>query len=45
MLMADCVSAYETLPIKKDKKLMDNILYSGVWSRFPTRPADEEETA
>ncbi|NLX83081.1 MAG: hypothetical protein GXZ04_04615 [Clostridiales bacterium] len=41
MLMADCVGAYEALPIIKDKKLMDNILYSGVWSRFPARRKEE----
>lgn len=44
MLMADCAQAYEALPLHKDKPLMDNILYSGVWSRFPRRQ-EEEETA
>lgn len=42
MLMADCAEAYEALPLYKDKGLMDNILYSGVWSRFPRRQAEEE---
>ncbi len=33
VLMADCVAAFSALPILRDKPLMENILYSGVWSR------------
>ena len=41
MLMADCAQAYEAFTLYKDKSLMDNILYSGVWTRFPRRQPEE----
>ena len=34
MMMAECSEAYEVLPIIKDKDILDNILYSGVWAKF-----------
>lgn len=34
MLMADCVKAFEALPILKDDKLIQNILCFGVWTQF-----------
>jgi hypothetical protein len=34
LLMADCTETYKQLPIERDRKLMDNILYSGVWTRY-----------
>jgi hypothetical protein len=34
LLMADCTRAYEALPLLQDRELMDNILYSGVWTRY-----------
>ena len=33
-LMADCVDAFQALPLLRDKGLMENILYSGVWTRY-----------
>jgi len=33
-LMADCVDAYQTLNLKQDKGIVENILFSGVWTRF-----------
>ena len=32
LAMGKCVSAYEKLPLVQDKGLLDNILYSGVWT-------------
>ncbi len=34
LAMARCTEQYERLPLVQDKKLMDNILYSGVWLRY-----------
>jgi hypothetical protein len=33
-LMADCVEAFQALPLLRDRELMENILYSGVWTRY-----------
>ena len=34
LAMARCTGYYEKLPLVQDKKLLDNILYSGVWTNF-----------
>jgi hypothetical protein len=34
LLMADCMEKYKKLPIEKDKSIIENILYSGVWTRY-----------
>ena len=34
LAMAGCTDAYERLPLVQDKKLLDNILYSGVWLNY-----------
>ncbi|MCB2307062.1 DUF5685 family protein [Clostridium estertheticum] len=34
LLMADCIENYKRLPIDQNKGLIENILYSGVWSRY-----------
>lgn len=44
LLMADCAQTFETLPIHQDKALMENILYSGVWSRYPVRREGEQSS-
>ncbi len=33
-LMAECVKSFDALPILRDRELMENILYSGVWTRY-----------
>ncbi len=35
--MARCTEYYECLPLVQDKKLLDNILYSGVWVTYRKR--------
>lgn len=35
--MARCTDSYERLPLVQDKKLLDNILYSGVWVNYRGR--------
>ncbi len=32
--MARCVDSYERLPLVQDKRILDNILYSGVWIAY-----------
>lgn len=34
MMLADCVDAFECLPVLRDANLIRNILYSGVWARY-----------
>ena len=43
LLMADCTRTFSALPILRDRELMENILYSGVWSRFPKRGQGEAQ--
>ena len=34
LLAADCVEIYRLLPIIQNKELIENILYSGIWTRY-----------
>ena len=34
LLMAECIENYKKLPINQDKGLIENILYSGVWTKY-----------
>jgi len=34
LLMADCVAKYRRLPVRQDGKLLENILYSGIWTKY-----------
>lgn len=34
LAMGRCTQSFERLPLVQDKKLLDNILYSGVWTNF-----------
>jgi len=42
--MARCTAYFEKLPLVQDKDILDNILYSGVWTSFrgPGAKAREE---
>lgn len=35
LAMGRCTHHFEILPLVQDKSLLNNILYSGVWTRFP----------
>ncbi len=37
LAMGRCTACYERLPLVQDKKLLDNILYSGVWVEYRRR--------
>ena len=34
LLLADCVRKAGKLPLKKEKEIVDNILLSGIWTRY-----------
>lgn len=41
LAMGRCTDAFEKLPLVQDKKLLDNILYSGVWCGFYKRKKED----
>ena len=38
-----CTNAYERLPLVQDKKILDNILYSGVWVEYRRRQGRKDK--
>jgi hypothetical protein len=44
LLMADCTEKYKQLPINQDQKLIENILYSGVWTSYEAEKRKTKET-
>ncbi|MEN6312693.1 MAG: DUF5685 family protein [Clostridiaceae bacterium] len=43
VLMADCMEKYRQLPVKQDGKLLENILYSGIWIRYEAKKLKTKE--
>ena len=43
LAMGSCTEEIEKLPLVQDKKLLDNILYSGVWCSFHGKKNEREE--
>ena len=43
LAMGRCCDAYERLPLVQDKKLLDNILYSGVWTNYRMQQKKSQE--
>ena len=43
MALGQCTRAYEMLPLVQDKDILDNILYSGVWSSLQGQRKKAEE--
>ncbi len=41
MLMGECVEKYNALPVKQDREIIENILFSGVWMKY--RPKKERK--
>ena len=41
LAMGRCTEYYEKLPLVQDKALLDNILYSGVWTNFRKKHQEE----
>ena len=44
ILMADCVEKYKLLNVNQDVKLIENILYSGIWTRYELKSRKAKET-
>lgn len=42
MLMADCVEKYKVLPVKKDREIIENVLFSGIWTVYDARMKRKE---
>ena len=45
LAMGRCTEAFERLPLVQDKALLDNILYSGVWTNFGKKEKGSGGTA
>ena len=43
LAMGRCTQYYEKLPLVQDKALLDNILYSGVWTNFRRKTQEEDD--
>ncbi len=37
MLMAECVEKYRLLPVKQDSEIIENILFSGIWTQYDAK--------
>ncbi len=42
LAMGRCVDYYERLPLVQDKKILDNILYSGVWIAYRAKQREKK---
>ena len=43
MLMGECVEKYKCLPVKQDREIIENILFSGVWMKYRPRKERNEK--
>lgn len=43
VMMADCTQAFLELPMIRDQELMENILYSGVWTSYQAKRKGENK--
>ncbi len=43
LAMGRCTQYFEKLPLVQDKKILDNILYSGVWTNFRKKAGGEHD--
>lgn len=37
MIMADCLEAFNSLPVTQNKEILENILLSGIWTSYDTK--------
>ena len=42
LAMSRCAEAYEQLPLVQDKDILDNILYSGIWTQYRRKQRKKE---
>ena len=43
LAMGRCTDQFEKLPLVQDKPILDNILYSGVWMKFPKNKKEADQ--
>mgnify|MGYP002512243110 CR=1 FL=1 len=43
LAMGSCTGSYEMLPLVQDKDILDNVLYSGVWTRYRKREEGDHD--
>jgi hypothetical protein len=41
MMMAECMSTFNQLPVKRDSGILHNVLYSGVWQGYRKRKTEK----
>ena len=44
MMAGECADAYEMLPIVKNKAILDNILYSGIFLYAKNKPLEKDKS-
>lgn len=37
MILGECVAAFEALPVQRDRSILENHLYAGVWQKYRAR--------
>jgi hypothetical protein len=42
MILSECMAAFEDLPIRRDRNILENHLYAGVWQKYRARGAKGE---
>ncbi len=45
MLIAECTSEFERLPLVRDVEILRSVLYSGVWTQYLLRQKKEKKEA
>jgi hypothetical protein len=43
MMMAECTAAFDRLPITRDRAILQNVLYSGVWQNYRQHKTEQAE--
>jgi hypothetical protein len=41
MIMGECAAVFERLPLKKDRHILENHIYAGVWQKYRMRAKEE----
>lgn len=44
IMMAECTAEFEKLPVKRNRHILQNILYSGVWQKYRVRKSKGVDT-
>jgi hypothetical protein len=44
MMMAECTTAYDLLPVNRDSGILQNVLYSGVWQSYRHKKTEKAGT-